>query len=128
MSIEVEENEAKAKIEALAKKLGYSTTSFLPAQGGARLKGKYVLAFKIDNGNSPLDMWTPLMTCKQVKNICSVEDLIFEDNYWSHAVEKMEDAVKNRYSVLQSHYKVVLNPNETIDEALIRLDLSCLEK
>ena len=68
------------------------------------------------------------MTCKQVKNICSVEDLIFEDNYWRHAVEKMEDAVKNRYSRLQSHYKVVLNPNETIDEALIRLDLNCLEK
>ena len=57
-----------------------------------------------------------------------MEDLIFEDNYWRHAVEKMEDAVKNRYSRLQSHYKVVLNPNETIDEALIRLDLSCLEK
>ena len=127
MSIEVEENEAKAKIEALAKKLGYSTTSFLPAQGGARLKGKYVLAFKIDNGNSPLDMWTPLMTCKQVKNICSVEDLIFEDNYWSHAVEKMEDAVKHRYRI-ESQCKVVLDFNETIDEALIRLDLSCLEK
>ena len=127
MAIEVEENDARAKIEALAKKLGYSTTSFLPAQGGARLKGKYVLAFKIDNKDSPLDMWTPLMTCKQVKNICTVEDLIFEDNYWSHAIEKMEDAVKHRYSI-KSHYKVVLNPNETIDEALIRLDLSCLEK
>lgn len=56
-----------------------------------------------------------------------MEDLIFEDNYWRHAVEKMEDAVKHRYSI-KSHYKVVLNPNETIDEALIRLDLSCLEK
>ena len=128
MAIESEENEARAKIEALAKKLGYSTTSFLPTQGVDRIKGKYILAFKIDNGNSPLDNWTPLMTCKQVKNICTVEDLIFEDNYWSHAVEKMEDVVKNRYSILQLHYKVVLNPNETIDEALIRLDLSCLEK
>ena len=127
MSIEVEENEAKAKIEALAKKLGYSTVAFLLVQGGARLKGKYVLAFKIDNGDSPLDEWTSLMTCKQVKNICAVEDLIFEDNYWSHAIEKMEDVVKHRYSI-KSHYKVVLNPNETIDEALIRLDLSCLEK
>ena len=100
MAIESEENEARAKIEALAKKLGYSVATFLTAQGEARLKGKYVLAFKIDNGNSPPDEWTSLMTCKQVKNICTVEDLIFEDNYWSHAVEKMEDAVKNRYSRL----------------------------
>ena len=67
MAIEVEENDARAKIEALAKKLGYSTAAFFPAQGGARLKEKYVLAFKIDNGDSPLDEWTSLMTCKQVK-------------------------------------------------------------
>lgn len=128
MAIEVEENDARAKIEALAKKLGYSTVAILPVQGGARLKGKYILAFKIDNGDSPLDEWTSLMTCKQVKNICAMEDLIFEDNYWSHAVEKMEDAVKHRYIILRSQYKVVLNPNETIDEALIRLDLSYVEK
>ena len=127
MAIEVEENDARAKIEALVKKLGYSTVAFLPVQGGARLKGKYVLAFKIDNGDSPLDEWTSLMTCKQVKNICAMEDLIFEDNYWSHAIEKMEDAVKHLYSIT-SHCKVVLNPNETIDEALIRLDLSYVEK
>lgn len=67
MAIELEENEARAKIEALAKKLGYSTTSFLPAQGGAYLKGKYFLAFKTSNEDSPLDNWTLLMTCKQVK-------------------------------------------------------------
>ena len=127
MAIELEENEARAKIEALAKKLGYSTTSFLPAQGGAYLKGKYFLAFKTSNEDSPLDNWTLLMTCKQVKNICAVEDLIFEDNYWSHAVEKMEDAVKHRYSIMLQ-YEVVLDLNETIDEALIRLDLNCLEK
>ena len=127
MAIEVEENEARAKIEALANKLGCSAVAFFTVQGANRLKGKYFLAFKTSNEDSPLYNYTPLMTCKQVKNICTVEDLIFEDNYWSHAIEKMEDAVKHRYSI-KSHYKVVLNPNETIDEALIRLDLSCLEK
>ena len=88
MAIEVEENEARAKIEVLAKKLGYSTASFLPAQGIKRLKGKYVLAFKIDNGDSPLDNWVTLMTCEQGEYLCAMEDLIFEDNYWSHAIEK----------------------------------------
>ena len=46
MAIKVEENEARAKIEALAEKLEYSTVAFLPAQYDMRLKGKYVLAFK----------------------------------------------------------------------------------
>ena len=126
MAIEVEENEARAKIEALANKLGYSTVAFLSAQGGVRLKGKYVLAFKIDNGDSLLAYWTTLMKCKQEKYLCAIEDLLFEDNYWSHAIEKMEDIVKHRYSI-ESQCKVVLNLDETIDEALIRLDLNGLE-
>lgn len=88
MAIEVEENDARAKIEALAKKLGYSTAAFLPSQGWARLKGKYVLAFTIDNGDSLLAYWTALMKCKQEKYLCAIEYVLFEDNYWSYAIEK----------------------------------------
>ena len=127
MAIEVEENEARAKIEALANKLGCLAAAFFTAQGANRLKGKYFLAFKTSNEDSPVSNWSILMKFKQVGHLCAPEDLPFEDNYWSHAIEKMEDAVKHRYSIT-SHCKVVLNPNETIDEALIRLDLSCLEK
>ena len=54
MAIEVEENEARAKIEALAEKLGYSAVSFLPVQGKARIKGKYVLAFRDRDRDSQL--------------------------------------------------------------------------
>lgn len=128
MAIEVEENEARAKIEALANKLGCSAAAFFTAQGANRLKGKYFLAFKTSNDDSPVSNWSILMKFKQVGHLCATEDLLFEDNYWSHAIEKMEDAVKHRYYSIKSHYKVVLNPNETIDEALIRLDLNCLEK
>lgn len=129
MAIKVEENEARAKIEALANKLGYSTASFFPGRGGSCSKDKYVIAFKIDNGDSPLDLWVTLMTCESEEGeyICAMEDLLFEDNYWSHAIEKMEDVVKHRCKI-KLQFKPVLNPNETIDEALIRLDLNCLEK
>ena len=126
MAIEVEENEARAKIEALAEKLGYSAVSFFPVQGKARIKGKYVLAFK--DRDSQLYSWCmTLLNCKKGDYLGTSEYLLFEDNYWSHAVEKMEDAVKHRYSIMLQ-YEVVLDINETIDEALIRLDLNCLEK
>lgn len=127
MAIEVEENEARAKIEALANKLGCSAAAFFTAQDANRLKGKYFLAFKTSNEDSPDSNWSILMKFKQVGHLCAPEDLPFEDNYWSHAIEKIEDAVKHKYGIT-SHCKVVLNPNETIDEALIRLDLNCLEK
>ena len=127
MVIEVEENDARAKIEALAKKLGYLTAAFLPAQGKVRIEGKYVLAFKISNGDSLFAHWTALMKCEKGDYLWAIDELLFEDNYWSHAVEKMEDAVKHRYRI-ESQCKVVLDFNETIDEALIRLDLNCLEK
>ena len=126
MAIEVEENEARAKIEALAEKLGYSAVSFLPVKSKARIKGKYVLAFR-DRDSQLYNRCMTLLNCEKGDYLGTIEDFLFEDNYWSHAVEKMEDAVKHRYSIT-SHCKVVLNPNETIDEALIRLDLSCLEK
>ena len=125
MSIEVEENEARAKIEALAKKLGYSTVAFLPVQGSMRLN-KYVLAFK-DRDSQRYSWCMTLLNCEKGDYLGTSEYLLFEDNYWSHAVEKMEDAVKHRYSIMLQ-YEVVLDLNETIDEALIRLDLNCLEK
>lgn len=127
MTIEVEENEARAKIEALAEKLGYSTVAFLPAQDGIRLKGKYVLAFKTYIECIHLDYWMIFMKCKKEDYIGTMEDLLFEDNYWSHAVEKLEDVVKHGYSI-ESRSRIILNPNETIDEALIRLDLNYLKK
>ena len=68
-----------------------------------------------------------LLNCEKGDYLGTSEYLLFEDNYWSHAVEKMEDAVKHRYSIMLQ-YEVVLDLNETIDEALIRLDLNCLEK
>ena len=126
MAIEVEENEARAKIEALAEKLGYSAVSFFPVQGKARIKGKYVLAF--NDRDSQLYGWCmTVLKCEKGDYLGTSEYLLFEDNYWSHAVEKMEDAVKHRYSIMLQ-YEVVLDLNETIDEALIRLDLNCLEK
>lgn len=126
MAIEVEENEARAKIEALAEKLGYSAVSFFPVQGKARIKGKYVLAFK-DRDSQRYSLCMTLLNCENGDYLGTSEYLLFEDNYWSHAVEKMEDAVKHRYSIMLQ-YEVVLDLNETIDEALIRLDLNCLEK
>ena len=126
MAIEVEENEARAKIEALAEKLGYSAVSFLPVQGKVRIKGKYVLAFK-DRDSQRYSWCMTLLNCEKGDYLGTSEYLLFEDNYWSHAVEKMEDAVKHRYSIMLQ-YEVVLDLNETIDEALIRLDLNCLEK
>ena len=126
MAIEVEENDARAKIEALAKKLGYSTVAFLPVQGSMRLN-KYVLAFKTYIECIHLDYWMTFMKCEKENYIGTMEDLLFEDNYWSHAIEKMEDVVKHGYSI-ESRSKIILNPNETIDEALIRLDLSYIEK
>ena len=126
MAIEVEENEARAKIEALAEKLGYSAVSFLPMQGKARIKGKYVLAFR-DRDSQLYNQCMTLLNCEKGDYLGTIEDFLFEDNYWSHAVEKMEDIVKHRYSTMLQ-YEVVLDLNETIDEALIRLDLNCLEK
>ena len=126
MAIDVEENDARAKIEALAKKLGYSAVSFFPVQGKARIKGKYVLAFR-DRDSQLYNQCMTLLNCEKGDYLGTIEDLLFEDNYWSHAVEKMEDAVKHRYSIMLQ-YEVVLDLNETIDEALIRLDLNCLEK
>ena len=88
MAIEIEENEARAKIEALAKKLGYSAVSFLLVQGKARIKGKYVLAFR-DRDSQLYNYWCmTLLNCEKGDYLGTIEDLLFEDNYWSHAIEK----------------------------------------
>ena len=126
MAIETEENEAKSKINALAKALGYEKANILLVPNRPGEHDLYKLSFK-SNKMDPIELWDTVMCCRENNNyLVAMKDLFFNDNNWSDVVDKMEKKTKKGYYLeMCNGITCVLKENETIEEALIRLDLTC---
>lgn len=120
------EIEAKSKINALAKALGYEKANILLVPNRPGERDLYRLSFKF-NKIDQIELWDTMMCCQKNNNyLVAMEDLFFNDNNWSDVVDKMEKKTKKGYYLGMCNGIIcVLKENETIEEALIRLDLTC---
>lgn len=123
------EHEAEAKMNALAKALGYAKAIFAVDTWH---NGKYVMQFMTNDKDSFLKCEI-LHCCKDKAYLVAMEDLLFKNSSWKNAVQTIERKCRYGYCIdvfcdAFNGFIHVLKENETVDEALIRLDLESIEE